>query len=181
MAPWFNVRKAAEVAAFFAMRSGGQINVLKLVKLIYLSDRAYMEKYDVPILKDRLVSIDHGPVNSLTYNLINGTTEDASWEDLISDRADHMVGLKHNVTVDDLSALSDAELEVLEKIWADFGHMGKYQIRDYTHENCPEWDDPEGSSVPIRYSHVFKFLGKERSAELEDRVLSERQVAAKLA
>ena len=52
--PGYNVRKAAQVVAFFAIRQGGRINVLKLSKLVYLSDRAFVEKYDVPILYDKL-------------------------------------------------------------------------------------------------------------------------------
>src|SRR6266480_1606796 len=50
MRPWFNVRKAAQMAAFFAKQEGGTINVLKLVKLVYLANRAAMEKYDFPLV-----------------------------------------------------------------------------------------------------------------------------------
>ncbi len=32
--PWFNVRKAAQIAAFFAGKEGKRIQVLKLAKLI---------------------------------------------------------------------------------------------------------------------------------------------------
>ncbi len=69
---WYNARKAAQVAAFFALSEGGKINVLKLVKLIYLADRSAMEAFEAPILNDKFVSMDHGPVNSITLNLING-------------------------------------------------------------------------------------------------------------
>ena len=50
---------------------------------------------------------------------------------------------------------------VLAAIWAKFGHMTKYQIRDYTHDsrNCPEWRDPKGSSYPIHYKTIFEALG----------------------
>jgi Protein of unknown function (DUF4065) len=65
MAFWFNVKKAAQVAAFFALKQGGQIHVLKLTKLVYLSDREFMDRYDIPITGDKLVSMDHGPVNSV--------------------------------------------------------------------------------------------------------------------
>ena len=60
----FNARKAAQVGAYFAKASGGKINVLKLVKLIYLADRHSMELYDAPILNDVFVSMNKGPVNS---------------------------------------------------------------------------------------------------------------------
>jgi Protein of unknown function (DUF4065) len=89
-----------------------------------------------------------------------------------------MVALSRTLTVDDLDELSDAEIRVMEEVWARFGHMDRFEIRDWTHLNCPEWDNPHGSSTPIKYSHVFKFLGKQNSEELEDRVFAERRLAA---
>lgn len=167
------------MAAFFAMKEGGQIHVLKLTKLIYLSDRAFMQRYDVPITGDKLVSMDHGPVNSLTLNYINGTADSEDWDAFMSDRAQHMVAVSRaNLTEDDLDELSDAEVRVLGEVWREFGYMGRYEIRDWTHKHCPEWDDPHGSSLPIKYAHVFKFLGKENGAELEDRVLAERRISS---
>jgi uncharacterized phage-associated protein len=66
---WYNARKAAQVAAFFAKAQGGKINVLKLVKLIYLADRLALETFEHPILEDKFVSMDHGPVNSITFSV----------------------------------------------------------------------------------------------------------------
>jgi len=161
--PGYNVRKAAQLVAFFATKQGGRINVLKLSKLVYLSDREHMSRYDMPILFDKLVSMDHGPVNSLTLNHINGMSYDErpEWTAFVSDRSEYEVGTsKPDIGIDDLDELSDAELDVLEYVWLTFGHMGKYQLRDETHRLCPEWEDPHGSSELIPYSRVFKFLGK---------------------
>src|SRR6478672_1543419 len=36
--PGYNVRKAAQVTAFFAKKEGGAIEVLKVAKLLYLAD-----------------------------------------------------------------------------------------------------------------------------------------------
>src|SRR5713101_1329927 len=85
MKPWFNVRKAAQVVAFFAQKQGGSINVLKLVKLIYLANRLAMERFVFPLLNDNLVSMDHGPVNSLTFDYINGYHDRAAWKEFVTD------------------------------------------------------------------------------------------------
>lgn len=161
----YDVRKAAQVVAFFAQKEGGQINVLKLAKLIYLSDRESLERYDSPILYDELVSMPHGPVNSMTLNYINGYIEDAEWNALIADKAEHCIGLVNKkISVDELDELSEAEVELLESIWKKFGAMDRYALRDYTHQHCPEWEDPDGSSKPIPYERVLKFLGKDGTA-----------------
>lgn len=176
---WFNARKAAQVVAFFALKQAGTINVLKLAKLVYLADRLFMQKYDATMLNDSLVSMPHGPVNSMTLNHINGLIESDEWAIIIAGRAGYAVGVTNpKMTIDDLDELSRAEVATLEETWKKFGSMSPFQVRDYTHQHCPEWEDPHGSSEPIPYARVFKFLGKtEVAEELEDAVLAERTVA----
>ncbi len=178
MRSWFNSRKAAQVAAFFAMCSGGAINILKLVKLIYLANRSFMEKYDCVIFNDRLVSMDHGPVSSITLNYLNGYVYDREdWKDFVSDRENYLVGLaRDSLTKEDLDELSKAEFAVLKEVWGRFGHMDQWQICDWTHDNCPEWENPHGSSERIPYERVFKYLGKKHSDELAEKVESERSL-----
>lgn len=182
MQPWYNSRKAAQIAAFFTMREGGNIPVLKVVKLIYLAEREFMAAFDASMLRDQLVSMEHGPVSSITLNRINGAGDDGGkWAEFITDRSFHRISLaKADLTADDLDELSRAELRTLDKTWDQFGHMDQWEIRDYTHYHCPEWEDPDFSSNPIPYSRVFKFLGKENPEELERRILRERQIDAAL-
>lgn len=173
---WYNARKAAQVAAFFAKAEGGQINILKLVKLIYLADRLAMETFEAPILVDEFVSMPHGPVNSLTLNQINGTAEDCEvWNEFITDRDKHDVGLKSaDLKIYDLDEISAAEMKILQLTWDRFGKMNGFELVKYTHENCPEWEDPHGSSYPIPMERIFKFLGKHGGSEIAAKLESER-------
>lgn len=181
MQAWYNSRKAAQIAAYFANKQGGTIPVLKLVKLIYLADRAFMEAFDASMLHDQLVSMDHGPVNSITLNQINGLDVGEGWSEFVKDREDHAVSATRlDFSEDDFDELSRAELKTLHQTWEKFGPLSKYAIRDYTHHHCPEWHDPEGSSHPIRYRDVFTALGKADAAELEKQVMSERQLQVAL-
>lgn len=182
MQPWYNVRKAAQVVAFFATREGGEINVLKLAKLVYLADRRNLEKYEFPITWDNLVAMDHGPVNSITLDCVKGMYDRvAVWEEFVTDRASYQVGAQKSFSLADFDELSDAELGTLEETWGQFGTMSKYQIRDWTHENCPEWEDPHGSSSPIPFGRLLKFLGKQDANELEADLLAERSARAAFA
>jgi uncharacterized phage-associated protein len=169
----YSVRKAAQVVAFFARCEGGAINVLKLSKLLYLADREYLSRFDRPILYDRFVSMDHGPVDSLTLDYINGAREDLEgWGSFVTARKGNLVALAdHRLAIADLDELSKAELEVLEGVWARFGGMTQYELRDFTHEHCPEWEDPQGSSAIIPYERVLRILG--RDAETAERILDE--------
>ena len=179
----FNVRKAAQIAAYFADRSGGRINVLKLAKLVYISDRKNLELHDFPITGDVYVSMDHGPVNSITLNYINGLTNRNrdDWEAFVTDRDGYNVGLTREVSEDALDELSRAEYRTLQIIWRDFGHMDQYQIRDWTHENCPEWENPEGSSNPIPYERILKFLQKPHADDLAHQIEMDHEIKAAFA
>lgn len=175
----FNIRKAAQVAAFFAKAEGGSINVLKLVKLVYLADRKFMEQYDCSILHDKLVSMEHGPVNSTTLNLINGLANDPrhEWDAFLSGRQGNVVRLTNpDIDTNDLDELSEAELEVLAEIAAQFREWDQFQIRDYTHDHCAEWEDPDGSSAPIPYKLLFAVLGKTDPGNLAAAVEEERNM-----
>jgi uncharacterized phage-associated protein len=175
---WYNARKAAQVAAFFAISQGGEINVLKLVKLIYLADRLAMETFEAPILNDKFVSMDHGPVNSITLNHINGLADEPTrgvWDSLVTGRKGHFIGLLNpKLKVEELDELSKAELKILKLTWSRFGKMSQFEVRDYTHKNCPEWEDPCGSSEPIPVVRIFNFLGKKDSSALAAKLESER-------
>jgi len=165
--PWFNVRKAAQVAAFFAISEGGRINVLKLVKLIYLADRAHMRDFGHPILDDELVSMPHGPVDSYTYNFINGMFgANSEWDEFIGARVGHDVPTRPKIDQGCLDELSDAEMATLGEVWAKFAAFNGFDLAAWTHKNCLEWEDPEGSSRPIPYERVFKFLGLDNSDTL---------------
>lgn len=165
MENWFNSKKAAQVAAFFCDKQGGLIPVLKLVKLVYLSDRKFLSDFGFTITNDLHVSMPHGPVNSLTYEYVGGNRESEEWSALISDREGHNVALARPIGEADTDELSDAEIDVMNSVWQEFGQMGKYAIRDWTHDNCPEWEDPHGSSSPIPLERTLRFLGVE-NAEL---------------
>ena len=174
---WFNARKAAQVAAFFANKQGNQIEVLKLVKLIYLADRQNMEDFGYPILNDKLVSMPHGPVNSITLNYVNGDVEEiGEWEQYITTRLNYSVGATEVFTREQLDELSQADLETLDKTWLSFGAFTKWQLRDWTHSNCPEWEDPHGGATPIPHERVFKFLKVENSEEMVRSIHEDRHV-----
>lgn len=165
----FNERKVAQMAAYLLDKGGETMSHLKLMKLLYLADRTSMEIYGFPISGDRIVAMPHGPVLSMTLNLIDGDVESCEngWESWVSDKANHEVSLKRPATPEALDELSAADKATLDAVWAKFGHMDKWTIRDYTHDHCPEWKDPMGSSLAISYESVFRALGQPADVALE--------------
>jgi len=168
MSSLFDERKAAQVAAYFLIRAkhkGANVTLLKLMKLMYLAERLSYERFCFPIIGDSLVSMPNGPVLSRTLDLMNfGSSKDSGeWDSLIAERDGRDMSLNghENLTINDLRELSESDIEVLDSIWGKFGTMSAIQLREFTHnsENCPEWQDPDGSSVPIQLETLFQKLG----------------------
>lgn len=176
----FSEERVAQMAAYLLQQSGGRMAYLKLIKLLYLADREYMSRFGESISGDRMVSMPHGPVLSQTYNLITaGGREEEGWNSWIASEPNYEVSAKqHGASRDDFDLLSDVETEILTRTWRDFGHMSRWELVDYTHNNCAEWQDPHGSSYPIREEDLFMAVGKspEMAQSMAQHLREQRQL-----
>lgn len=162
----FDERRTAQAAAFLLHRAGGRLPSLKLMKLLYLAERKSFDVYGVPITGDKLMSLPYGPVLSMTLNHINGAvvSKSGGWDTWVADKAQHVVALADPSMIsnpaEDLLALSESDVEVLDAIWTEFGKWDRWDLVEYTHTSLAEWTDPEGSSLPITYERLFSALGR---------------------
>lgn len=171
----FSERKAAEAAAFLLLKSSGGLDLLKLMKLMYLAERESFKKYGESITGDSFVSMEHGPVLSGTYDfakvhsrvaLATGVNQEGHWRKLINFRAGNLLTINPKAGIknpdNDLLGLSDSDVESLETTWNEYGHLTTVQLVNFTHENCGEWDKPVGgSSSLIPIARMLKELGYE--------------------
>ena len=167
----FDARKAAQVAAFFLIKArdrGANVTILKLMKLMYLAERESYKRYAEPMIGDALVSMPHGPVLSSTLNLINSAPEERQggehWDEMISERDGRDLSLRGDAPIQqtkDLLDLSESDVEILGEIWDQFGKISAVKLRNYTHDaaNCPEGEDPNGSSIPISLETLLRSMG----------------------
>lgn len=178
----FNQKKVAQVAAWFVTQDGGSLTILKLMKLMYLADRQALTVFDRTISGDRMVSMPNGPVLSQSYELANGGADECvqhHWDAWLCDRSGREISVQPDrvVSRETLTEISDAEFAVLETVQAQFGSMTANQLRNYTHANCPEWKDPDGSSRPIPLPRVLKAMGK-TSAQIDAIAKKQREERA---
>ena len=165
----YSEAKVAQMAAYLLMRRNGKMSHLKLMKLLYLADREAIRRYGISISEDHAVSMPHGPVLSRTLDYMNGhvRSEQGGWESWISDKEDHEVSLVRNVEIDALDELSQADIEVLQSVWQKFGPMDRWAITAWTHKNCAEWQDPNGSSFPIKRESIYRAVNHTDEATRE--------------
>ncbi|HSW31881.1 MAG TPA: Panacea domain-containing protein [Longimicrobiales bacterium] len=159
MALRFDEKKTTQAAARLLHREGGEMNVLKLVKLLYLTDRSALLRWGRPISFDWYFALPHGPVLSFTLNKINEPVPPEGpsyWHRIISERDGHAVRLLTANPPDD--ELSPAEESLLDEVYEEFGGMDQWGLRDLTHE-LPEWQDPEGSRIRIAIRDILMSEG----------------------
>lgn len=157
----FSEDKVTHMAAYFLLKSDRRMSYLKLLKLLYLAERQAFSRWGESMSGDKFVSMPHGPVMSSTYELIKGNGSDENaWQNFINDEANYELSLKNEIEDEDLDELSRADCKIMDEIYESYGHMHRFEIRDFTHDHCTEWEDPQGSSYPIKPESILRALGK---------------------
>src|SRR3989442_6949338 len=156
----FNLTKATETACLFLERAGGRMNVMKLVKLIYLLDRLSLERRGIPVVGGDYLSMRNGPVTSEILDLINEgrlyQEPDSRWEKCVSGRENHEVALR---TMPDREQVSQSELRLLDEIWAAHGAKNQWQLVDWCHDNCKEWTCLASGKARISVEEIGAAVG----------------------
>jgi uncharacterized phage-associated protein len=154
----FNEVKATQIAALLLqLRGTGRMKYLKLLKLMYIVDREAFARWGRPVSTDHHVSMDKGPVLSRVYNLISEEQKEPSfWSKHIEPTTNYDVRLTADPGSEELSR---AEEELINEVFAKHGHKNRWTLVDELHK-VPEWQDPQGSMIPITTSDILKALGK---------------------
>jgi uncharacterized phage-associated protein len=157
----FDITKATEVACQFLEREGGSINIMKLVKLIYLLDRLSLSRRGIPVVGGAYFSMPNGPITSELLDLINSGclwgVKECHWEELISDRENHEIKLIKEPSRDHIS---DSEMDLIDAIYQEHGDKDQWQLRDWCHERCEEWTPLEQGRDRITIEKLARALGK---------------------
>lgn len=163
MQPRFKEKKTTQAACALLRLAGGEMNYMVLIKLLYLADREALLRWGRPLTFDRYVSMDKGPVLSRTLDLINEGVPpgwDSYWEEHINKSGRFEVQISADCGDEELS---EAELALLDEIFEEFGVIGirdKWELVDLLHDILDEWQDPDGSALPIEVEDILRAEGK---------------------
>ena len=161
MKPRFREDKATQAACILIEKEGGAIAYMKLIKLMYVADRKRILERGRSITFDAYSSLNYGPIPSRTYELITvGTAPSVTsiWNQYISAPSTYKVRIKGEDCP--IRSLSEAEIDTLNQVYDDLGHLDQWELVDWSHKNLEEWKDPEGSSIPIEYHDILIRGGK---------------------
>ena len=136
----FDYKKTTQALNYLAEKSGGQINRMKALKLIYFADRYHLRKYGRLITNDTYYAMDNGPVAS-------GAKDIAEGSGFIGREAQNYASTylesfsRHNFKskqTTDKEEFSISDLEALDYALDKFGHLDEWGIVDLTHK-YPDW------------------------------------------
>lgn len=149
-----NPQKSLAAITYVVSKLPG-VEKVKLMKLLYLAERAHFIEYGVPITGDRLVAMQHGPLPSTALRIVNG---EAVLPEHVVFGAIHVSD--NRVTPRETgvtNALSVAERQSLDAVVAKWGHLGPWRVRDMTHE-LPEFKScfRAQTSTPIPYEEIAR-------------------------
>lgn len=124
-----NLKKIENSILFFANKSMNTIERMKLMKLLWLSDRLHLNKYGRLILKDRYKALPNGPIASTALNIaqygIPGSIKIDSYNVIATKEFDS-------------DFFSKSDLKIMEYVWNKFQKMESFEFSEYSHR-YPEW------------------------------------------
>jgi uncharacterized phage-associated protein len=173
------------MCAYFAVRSThrgkqGLIEKLKLIKLLYLAERRSLAERHAPMLYDELFSLPNGPICSSALNGIDGRIHGEIWDEYVARNGNITVSMR-GFSRDEFDEISDAEIETLEETWKQFGAMTASELRNWSHENCPEYTEVGmGNRLAISYREVLEAIGIEDAEEIDREISDFRRAESTL-
>lgn len=162
--------KAAQAAAVLLRdQPGRRGNYMRILKLLYLANRAALAEIGRPIFTDSFVAMERGPLPSGVYDLIKGSHYDLDrWAPYFqTDHYDLVLTEEPGV-----GALNPFEVETLQAVAKAHEDHDEWALVEETHK-LPEWikNDPGKSSRVIPLADLLEAVGVQASEdEIRDAV-----------
>ncbi len=170
----FDAKKATQAAAVLLRYENGKMEHMRLLKLLYIADREAIREVGSPISLSKSVAMEHGPLSSDVYDLINGVrTDEGQWSNFIR---------KHGINLELMDdpgrgKLSAYEIDKLNEVSQRYEHLPSWELAEETH-NFPEWEKnkpPKGSSRLIPLGAILDALNL---ADRKDEIIADLQEKA---
>ena len=156
----FDLRKAMAALAFLLKNEGDKLDMFLGIKMLYWADKQALINWGQTITGDKFVSMQNGPVLSRIYDLFKGTAGSKyqkEWDLHFTQRVNHSIRLLKPV---DVGVLSRREMEALENARREINSCAPWDVAEWLHKDCPEWQNPHGGSRPINLRIILQNAGK---------------------
>jgi len=163
-----NFEKSLDVMYYFVNKLGDSVTDVKLMKLMYFSDRKALLETGFPITDDSYYIMNRGPILSSTLDHLNQYTDKISSifekPESKNEGGYPVREFKLKATAErDCSYLAEIEVSILDSIFEELSEMSTNEIVRYAHDDkiCPEWRFPHGSSIALPIETILLHHGIE--------------------
>jgi uncharacterized phage-associated protein len=172
-----DILKLTQAAAVLLKRHNGFITRMRLLKLLYITDRELLAETRRPLTGDHPVAMDFGPVLTHTYDLLKG---EATGVDVWGRYIQQVAPYTHRLAEDPgVGKLSKRELSKLDEVVQRYWWVEDHELSLLTHE-FPEWKrnaPAKRSRKWIPTEHVLEAVGLGQDVE---RIKQDAQAEAEL-
>jgi uncharacterized phage-associated protein len=166
----FDEQKLVQAIAYFAAKGVSDLTKMKVCKLLFFADKRHLLEHGRPIIGDHYACMEYGPVPSISLNEMDFAVEtDAEVKSkhqglfnqiLQVDRSGRYPRFElKNDGLLNMSVFSQSDIETLDQVLADYGHIPAGRLSELTHEEecwkAANARRPHGSSVAMAYEDFF--------------------------
>jgi uncharacterized phage-associated protein len=169
----FHPEKVVQALVYFSERGVRNLTKLKAAKLLFFADKYHLLKYGRPVVGDRYVCMNYGPVPSEALSLMNDALSPVEVEDPARDEfRNHLriidrgfwgkLDFPHFAArgATNREVFSPSDFEALDFVVREYGPKSARVLVDLTHEEeafkCTDPLRTPGSAVDIPYELFFK-------------------------
>lgn len=152
----FTLQKKIQ-AACVVLNGRDPMDVLRLLKLLYIADREALQERGCPIVGGHTVAMNHGPLHSEIYDLIKGSYfKSPEWQKFIKGNRQTL----SMVAAPGIEQLSTYEIEKLNEVTERYSQMDTWSLSELTH-TFEEWikNFHENNSTPIPTTDLLHAVG----------------------
>jgi uncharacterized phage-associated protein len=162
----FNPEKFTQAVAYVASRCPKGMTKKKLFKLLYFADREHLFRYARPVLNDRYINMDQGPVPTASYDLVKANRK--RWSQSVIDMLSrHIEVLGMHIAIREparTDLLSRSDISVLDEVTARYGVRSADYLSALSHRH-KAWLESQRNRR-IDYSLFFDDPAVESAREL---------------
>jgi len=136
-----DIRVSVQAMYYIAKQLNKPVDKLTLLKLVFFADRYHVRKYARTITDDTYFALPYGPVASNTKDILDDLADMGLKEEAYARQFIDIVDIKTfqaKQISEELDYLSETDIEALDFVIENFGHMSSFGLVDLTHK-YPEW------------------------------------------
>lgn len=151
----FDEMKAAQAASYILSLHDAPMNDIRLMLMLYFSDRLSLEIHHSSITTDSYFSMKSGPVPSGIHDCIKHHESTDAWKSYIKKANQYSLRPTKKMNDSDFDCLSIEDKEILSSVYDKYKNTDQLELSEISH-TFPEWQNPGNSRSPISIESILQ-------------------------